>query len=108
MWHFVKNSLTYARANHNRAQAKTPRDSSDSAGFGAGAAKYNLAIPTFLVAGGHLRCLFQRAGRPISAPGRNAAPWQERIVTIGFVSVGVVIIAATVLILVGLRRNGRE
>lgn len=44
---------------------------------------------------------------PISAPGLSAAPWQERIVTIGFVSVGVVIIATTVLILVGLRRNAR-
>jgi hydroxylaminobenzene mutase len=44
---------------------------------------------------------------PISAPDRSAAPWQERIVTHGFVSVGVAIIAATVLVLFGLRRNAR-
>jgi (hydroxyamino)benzene mutase len=44
---------------------------------------------------------------PISAAGRNAAEWQERIVTIGFVSVGIVIIATAVLVLIGLRRNAQ-
>jgi len=42
---------------------------------------------------------------PISAPGRTAAAWQERVVTIGFLSVGIVIIATAVLVLIGLSRN---
>jgi hydroxylaminobenzene mutase len=45
---------------------------------------------------------------PISATGRNAAAWQERIVTIGFVSVGIVIITTAVLVLIGLRRNAHQ
>lgn len=40
---------------------------------------------------------------PITAAGRNAAPWQEAIVTAGFLSVGVTIIAAVILMLWGLR-----
>lgn len=41
---------------------------------------------------------------PITAPGRSALPWQEMLVTLGFISVGLTIISATVLILYGLRR----
>lgn len=40
---------------------------------------------------------------PITAPGRSALPWQESLVTAGFVSVGLAIIAATVLVLWGLK-----
>jgi len=42
---------------------------------------------------------------PITAPGRAAQPWQETLVTLGFVSDGLVIIATVVLVLWGLRRN---
>jgi hydroxylaminobenzene mutase len=42
---------------------------------------------------------------PITAPGRSALPWQEALVTAGFMSVGIAIIAAAVLTLRGLRRN---
>jgi (hydroxyamino)benzene mutase len=44
---------------------------------------------------------------PITAPGLSAQPWQESLVTTGFVTVGIAIIAATVLILWGLRRDAR-
>jgi hydroxylaminobenzene mutase len=40
---------------------------------------------------------------PITAPGRIAQPWQETVVTAGFMSVGIVIVFSTVLILWGLR-----
>lgn len=40
---------------------------------------------------------------PITAAGRAALPWQETVVTLGFVSVGVTMLAATVLALWGLR-----
>src|SRR5689334_3094236 len=43
---------------------------------------------------------------PITAAGREAATaWKESLVTLGFLSVGVVMIAAVVLILFGLRRS---
>ncbi|MEW6366459.1 MAG: hydrogenase [Acidobacteriota bacterium] len=42
---------------------------------------------------------------PIAAPGRSARPWQEGLVTAGFISVGLAIIAAAVLVLWGLRRK---
>ncbi len=42
---------------------------------------------------------------PITAPGRSALPWQESLVTVGFISVGLTIITATVLVLYGLRRD---
>jgi len=41
---------------------------------------------------------------PIAAAGRSAQPWQESLVTLGFVSVGIAMIAASILILWGLRR----
>jgi len=40
---------------------------------------------------------------PITAAGRIGQPWQENLVTIGFMSVGVTIVASSVLALVGLR-----
>ena len=42
---------------------------------------------------------------PITAPGLMAAPWKENLVHAGFMSVGVTIIGAAVLILLGLRRG---
>jgi (hydroxyamino)benzene mutase len=40
---------------------------------------------------------------PILAAGRLGQPWQESLVTAGFMSVGVVIVASSVLVLWGLR-----
>ena len=40
---------------------------------------------------------------PISAAGRSAPAWQETLVTTGFVAIGSAIIAASVLVLWGLR-----
>ena len=42
---------------------------------------------------------------PITAAGRSAKHWQEAFVTFGFVSVGLAIIACSVLALWGLRQN---
>ena len=42
---------------------------------------------------------------PIAAAGRSGRPWQEALVTFGFVSVGFAIIACAVLVLWGLRRK---
>ncbi|MEW6336474.1 MAG: hydrogenase [Acidobacteriota bacterium] len=42
---------------------------------------------------------------PLAAAGRAALPWQEALVTAGFVAVGVAIVAAAVLVLWGLRRH---
>jgi hydroxylaminobenzene mutase len=41
---------------------------------------------------------------PILAAGRNAHAWQETVVTVGFITVGPVIVACSVLVLWGLRR----
>ena len=46
-----------------------------------------------------------RAMSPITAAGRSGQPWQEGLVTVGFMSVGIVIVAASILILFGLRRT---
>jgi (hydroxyamino)benzene mutase len=40
---------------------------------------------------------------PITAAGHSGQPWQESLVMAGFMSVGVVIVAASVLVLCGLR-----
>jgi hydroxylaminobenzene mutase len=45
---------------------------------------------------------------PMTAMGHRGQPWQESIVTLGFASLGIVIVAALVLILWGLRRNARD
>ena len=42
---------------------------------------------------------------PITGAGHSGQPWQESTVTVGFMSVGVVIVAASMLILWGLRRK---
>jgi hydroxylaminobenzene mutase len=42
---------------------------------------------------------------PITAAGYSAQPWQEGVVTFGFMSVGIVIIATCILVLYGLRRT---
>ena len=42
---------------------------------------------------------------PITAAGRVAEPWQESLVTVGFMSVGLVIVATAILVLWGLRKN---
>jgi len=42
---------------------------------------------------------------PITGAGHSAQPWQEGVVTVGFTSVGIAIIATSVLILWGLRRT---
>ena len=40
---------------------------------------------------------------PITAAGRNALPWQEKLVTAGFMSVGIAIVMCTLLLLWGFR-----
>ena len=40
---------------------------------------------------------------PITAPGLNALPWQEKLITAGFMSVGLAIVACTLLLLWGFR-----
>jgi len=45
---------------------------------------------------------------PITAPGRTAQPWQESLITAGFMSVGVVILVFTVLMLWGLRGKAQQ
>ena len=42
---------------------------------------------------------------PITAAGRSGQPWQEGLVTFGFMSVGIVIVASSILVLSGLRRT---
>jgi len=44
---------------------------------------------------------------PITGAGHSGQPWQETLVTVGFMSVGIVIIAASLLVLWGLRRKAR-
>jgi hydroxylaminobenzene mutase len=45
---------------------------------------------------------------PITAASHSALPWQETLVTIAFMSVGVVIIACAVLVLWGLRKKATQ
>jgi hydroxylaminobenzene mutase len=40
---------------------------------------------------------------PITAAGRSGQPWQESLVTAGFLTVGITIVASSVLVLWGLR-----
>jgi (hydroxyamino)benzene mutase len=42
---------------------------------------------------------------PITAAGRTGQPWQEAVVTVGFMSVGLAIVAASILVLASLRRT---
>jgi hydroxylaminobenzene mutase len=41
---------------------------------------------------------------PITAAGRSGQPWQEGLVTFGFITVGITIVAASIIVLSGLRR----
>ena len=45
---------------------------------------------------------------PVTAAGRTALPWQESLVTAGFLSVGIVIVLASLMILWGLRARATE
>ena len=45
---------------------------------------------------------------PVTAPGLKAAPWQENLIQGGFMSVGLAIIGAAVLVLWGLRRKAPQ
>jgi hydroxylaminobenzene mutase len=45
---------------------------------------------------------------PITGVGHTGLPWQESLVTAGFMSVGVVIVFASVLVLWGLRKEGSQ
>jgi (hydroxyamino)benzene mutase len=45
---------------------------------------------------------------PITGAGHDALPWQETLVTAGFGTVGIAMVASTVLILWGLRRVKRD
>ncbi len=45
---------------------------------------------------------------PITAAGHSGQPWQESIVTVGFMSVGIVIVASSVLVLWGLRARALQ
>lgn len=42
---------------------------------------------------------------PITSAGHQGQPWQEIVVTVGYTSVGIVIVMAVILILCGLRRT---
>ena len=42
---------------------------------------------------------------PITGAGHSAQPWQEGVVTLGFTTVGIAIVASAVLVLWGLRRT---
>ena len=42
---------------------------------------------------------------PITSAGHSAEPWKESVVTFSFMSVGIVIIASSILVLWGLRRK---
>jgi hydroxylaminobenzene mutase len=41
---------------------------------------------------------------PITGAGHSGRPWQEQLVTFGFITVGLVIVAASLIVLRGLRR----
>ena len=42
---------------------------------------------------------------PITGAGRGGRPWEEAIVTVGFLSVSIAIVACSILVLWGLRRS---
>jgi hydroxylaminobenzene mutase len=53
-------------------------------------------------------CFGTGALSPITAAGRSAQPWQEQLVTFGFMSCGLAIIVAAICILWGLRRGATQ
>ena len=44
---------------------------------------------------------------PITGAGHSAPPWQEGLVTFGFITVGIAIVVSSLLVLWGLRRQPR-
>ena len=42
---------------------------------------------------------------PITGAGHSGQPWQERVVTVGFISVGIAMVVSSILVLWGLRRT---
>ena len=50
-------------------------------------------------------CFGTKALSPLTGTSRGAQPWQESMVTIGFMSVGIALVVATVLLLWGFRRG---
>ena len=44
---------------------------------------------------------------PITAMGHEAAPWKEAMITAGFVFIGLAVIAAVVLLMLGLRSTAK-
>src|SRR5262249_28014968 len=49
-----------------------------------------------------------KALSPLTGASNGGQPWQETLVTIGFMSVGIVIVIAAVLLLWGFRRGSLE
>lgn len=49
-----------------------------------------------------------KALSPITGTPQGGQPWQETVVTVGLMSVGVAIVAGTVIILCGLRRDPQK
>jgi hydroxylaminobenzene mutase len=47
----------------------------------------------------------RQAMSPITAAGHSGQPWREGLVNFGFMSVGIVIVASSILILSGLKRT---
>jgi hydroxylaminobenzene mutase len=45
---------------------------------------------------------------PITAAGHSAQAWQESVVTFGFGSVGIALVASSILLLLGLRRTAMQ
>ncbi len=45
---------------------------------------------------------------PVTAAGHQGLPWQESLITAGFLSVGIVIVLVSLMILWGLRANASE
>jgi len=45
---------------------------------------------------------------PITGAGHSGQPWQESLVTAGFVCVGIAIVACAILVLFGLRRTAKQ
>jgi hydroxylaminobenzene mutase len=44
---------------------------------------------------------------PIASAGFGAGQWQETLVSVGFVAVGILILVASVILLIGFRRQGQ-
>lgn len=49
-----------------------------------------------------------KALSPLTGTSRGGQPWQERIITVGFMSVGIAILVAAILLLWGFRRVAQK